>query len=60
MLLGIVNFIPDMGEAYAIVNRLLDALRSGSHLMLSHPTAEVDGEAMEEAMRLWNDSGATR
>jgi hypothetical protein len=59
MLLGIVNFITDTDEAHTIVNRLLDGLPSGSYLVISHPTAEIDGEAMEEAMRLWNESGAT-
>ncbi len=58
MLLGIVNFITDNDEAHTIVNRLLDALPSGSYLVISHPTAEIDGEAMEEAMLLWNESGA--
>jgi hypothetical protein len=58
MLLGIVNFITDTGEAHAIVNRLLRALPSESYLVLSHPTAEVDGEAMHKAMRHWNESGA--
>jgi S-adenosyl methyltransferase len=58
MLLGILNFITDTDEAHAIVNRLLDAVPSGSYLVISHPTAEIDGEAMEESMRLWNESGA--
>jgi len=58
MLLGILNFITDTDEAHNIVNRLLAALPSGSYLVISHPTAEIDGEAMAEAMRLWNDSGA--
>ncbi len=58
MLLGILNFITDADEAHAIVDRLLDALPSGSHLVMSHPTADVDGEAMKKAMRLWNKSGA--
>jgi S-adenosyl methyltransferase len=58
MLLGILNFIPDTNEAHTIVNRLLAALPSGSYLVISHPTAEIDGEAMKEAMRLWNQSGA--
>ena len=58
MLLGILNFVPDDVEAHAVVDRLLRALPAGSYLVLSHPTAEVDGEAMAEAMRLWNDSGA--
>ena len=58
MLLGILNFITDTNEARSIVNRLLAALPSGSYLVLSHPTAEIDGEAMKEAMQLWNRSGA--
>ncbi|MGH3854956.1 MAG: SAM-dependent methyltransferase [Pseudonocardiaceae bacterium] len=58
MLLGILNFITDTGQAHAVVNLLLDALPSGSHLVVSHPTAAIHGEAMDEAMRLWNESGA--
>ncbi|MGH4006849.1 MAG: SAM-dependent methyltransferase [Pseudonocardiaceae bacterium] len=55
MLLGIVNFIVDNDEAHAVVNRLLDALPSGSYLVLSHPTTEVDAEAALEVQRLWNE-----
>lgn len=58
MLLGIVNYIIDCDEAHAVVNRLLDALPSGSYLAMSHPTAEIHGEAVEESMRLWNSTGA--
>jgi len=56
MLLGILNFILDDREAHTIVNRLLDALPSGSYLAVSHPTAEVDTERVLEGMRLWNES----
>ncbi len=55
-----LNFITNDDEARAIVKRLMGALSSNSYLLLSHPTAEVDAEAMERAMRLWNDSGAAR
>lgn len=41
-----------------MVDRLLDALPSGSYLALSHPTAEVHGAAVEASMRRWNESGA--
>lgn len=58
MLLGILNFIPDTDQAHAIVDRLLAALSPGSYLVISHPTAEIDGAAMREAMRFWNESGA--
>ncbi len=55
MMLGILNFVLDTGEARAIVNRLLDAVPSGSYLAVSHPTLELGGEANEEAMRFWNE-----
>jgi hypothetical protein len=59
MMLGILNHIVDDEQAHAIVNRLLDAVPSGSYLVIGHPTAEVHGEAMEESMRLWNERGGT-
>jgi hypothetical protein len=58
MLLGVLNYIIDCDEAHAVVDRLLDALPAGSYLTISHPTAEVHGEAVEESMRLWNSTGA--
>ena len=58
MLLGIINYIIDDAEADAVVERLLAALPSGSYLALSHPTAEIHGEAVEASMRHWNESGA--
>ncbi len=59
MMLGILNHIVDDTEALAVVNRLLDAVPSGSYLVVGHPTAEVHGEAMKESMRLWNERGGT-
>jgi hypothetical protein len=58
MLLGIINYIMDDAEAHTVVSRLLGALPSGSYLAMSHPTAEIHGEAVEESMRHWNSSGA--
>ena len=58
MLLGIINYVTDTVEAHAVVNRLLDALPSGSYLAMSHPTAEIHGAAVEASMRRWNESGA--
>jgi O-methyltransferase involved in polyketide biosynthesis len=58
MLLGIVNFIVDDAQAAAIVGRLVEAVPSGSYLVISHPTREVSPEAVDEAMRRWNASGA--
>ena len=55
MMLGILNFVLDTGEAAAIVNHVMDAVPSGSYLVVSHPTLELGGEANAEAMRFWND-----
>jgi O-methyltransferase involved in polyketide biosynthesis len=57
MLLGILNFVVDDDEAYAIVDRLLDAVPSGSYMAVVHPTQEVHGEAMAETLRRWNERG---
>ncbi len=58
MLLGILNFVVDDDQAHAIVNRLLDAVSSGSYLAVVHPTQEVHGEAMADTLRLWNERGS--
>ncbi|MFD7865348.1 SAM-dependent methyltransferase [Streptomyces sp. NPDC059783] len=55
MMLGILNFVPDTDEALSIVRRLMDAVPSGSHLVLTHPTLELGGEGNEAAMRFWNE-----
>lgn len=56
MLLGILNFIPDTAQATAIVRQLVEAIPSGSYVVISHPTTELDGEANREAMAFWNDN----
>jgi hypothetical protein len=59
MLLGIINYIVDDAEAHTVVKLLLDALPSGSYLAISHPTAEIHGEAVDASMRHWNENGGT-
>jgi hypothetical protein len=56
MLLGILEHILDTDEAYAIVRHLLDALPSGSYLVLCDPTTEIHREVMLAAIRQWNQS----
>ncbi|MFD9838655.1 SAM-dependent methyltransferase [[Kitasatospora] papulosa] len=56
MMLGILNFVLDTAEARGIVTKLMDALPSGSHLVLTHPTTELGGEGNEAAMRFWNEN----
>jgi S-adenosyl methyltransferase len=59
MLLGVVNHIMDDAEAYGAVARLVAALPAGSHLVLSHSTAEIHGELMLEVMRETTARGGT-
>ncbi|MFF2569179.1 SAM-dependent methyltransferase [Streptomyces sp. NPDC058084] len=56
LMLGILNFVLDTDEARAIVRTLMAAVPSGSHLVLTHPTYDVDlgGEANVAAMEFWN------
>ncbi|MFF0729250.1 SAM-dependent methyltransferase [Streptomyces sp. NPDC004134] len=56
-MLGILNFVLDDDQAQDIVHRLLDSVPPGSHLVISHPTTEVDGEAMTGAVGYWNSQG---
>jgi hypothetical protein len=58
MLLGILNFVVEDDVAHGIVTKLVDALPSGSYLVVSHPTVEVHREAVERAIQMWNASGA--
>lgn len=46
-MMALLHFITDEGRPYELVSRLMDALPSGSHLMLSHCTPELDPEAWE-------------
>ncbi|MDX3733865.1 SAM-dependent methyltransferase [Streptomyces caniscabiei] len=57
-MLGVLNFVMDTDEAVAVVRRLVDAVSPGSHLVISHPATEVDGEAMTQAVEYWNGQGS--
>ncbi|MFD3627112.1 MULTISPECIES: SAM-dependent methyltransferase [Streptomyces] len=58
MMLGILNFVLDTGQARHIVRRIMAAVPSGSFLVLTHPTsdAEVGGELQVPAMEFWNEN----
>ncbi|MFG2502253.1 SAM-dependent methyltransferase [Streptomyces sp. NPDC048441] len=58
MMLGILNFVLDTGEAQEIVRRIMASVPSGSYLALTHPTTDTDlgGEGNVEAMRFWNEN----
>jgi len=54
MLLAILHYIPDLGEARAIVGRLLSAVPSGSYVTISHAASDISPEAMAEMIRRMN------
>ncbi|MFI0371797.1 SAM-dependent methyltransferase [Actinomadura sp. 1N219] len=56
-LMGVLEFIPDDDEAYAIVRRLMDAVPPGSHFAMSDGTNVVHGEASDRIVEVWNASG---
>ena len=59
-LLGVVIFINDDEEAYGIVRGLVDAVPSGSYLVLSHTiTSPATGE-MDAAVAFWNEHGTPK
>ncbi|TFE29586.1 hypothetical protein E0F15_13020 [Frankia sp. B2] len=53
---AIFHFIPDADDPYGIVRRLLDALPSGSYLVLTHGTGDYDPDA-ERAAEAYRQKG---
>jgi O-methyltransferase involved in polyketide biosynthesis len=54
MLLGVMHFISDDDQLQHIVDRLLAAVPSGSHIAVANTTTAVNGETTAEAVRVWN------
>ena len=59
MLLGVIHHLTDHDEAAAVVQRLVDAVAPGSHLVITQTTNTVTGAAMDEAVRQWNEASPT-
>jgi O-methyltransferase involved in polyketide biosynthesis len=59
MLLGVIHHLTDHEEAAAVVKRLVDAVASGSYLVVTQTTNQVTGAAMDEAVRQWNEASPT-
>ncbi|MDX6361566.1 SAM-dependent methyltransferase [Streptomyces sp. NPDC058274] len=60
MLLGVVIFVGDDDEAYGLVRRLLEALPSGSHLVLSHTITSPEMPDVDAAVAFWNEHGTPK
>jgi hypothetical protein len=57
VLVAILHHITDFDQARSIVNRLVEAVPSGSYLMLSHSTNVIHGAVSDEAVGRWNKFG---
>lgn len=55
MLVAVLQYIADADDPYGIVTRLLAALPSGSHLVISHPASDIGAEQVAESMRRYNE-----
>ena len=54
MLLAILHYVPDLGEAQRIVARLVSAVPFGSYLTISHAASDISPEEMAEMIKRMN------
>jgi O-methyltransferase involved in polyketide biosynthesis len=54
-LLGVLNFVIDDDVAQTVINRLLNAVPTGSYLAIAHASNEVNPAEAEAARRFWNE-----
>ena len=59
-MLGVVIFIGDDEDPYAMVRRYLDRLAPGSYLVLSHTITRPDMPDVDAAVAFWNEHGTPK
>jgi len=59
-MLGVVIFINDHEEPYGLVRRFLDAVPSGSYLVLSHTITSPVMPDVDAAVAFWNEHGTPK
>jgi O-methyltransferase involved in polyketide biosynthesis len=60
LLLGVLHFIPDEDDPYAIVTRLMDATAPGSFLVIGHGASDIQADAVPELTRRYNERSSAR
>ncbi|MFI5756717.1 SAM-dependent methyltransferase [Streptomyces sp. NPDC051569] len=58
MFVAVLQYIPDAEDPHGIAARLLEALPSGSHLVVSHPAADITADEVAQSMRVYNERAA--
>jgi SAM-dependent methyltransferase len=59
-LLGIVHFVRDDQEARDVVQRLVDALPSGSFLTIAHGCHDINRAEADDIVSFWNEHGTPK
>jgi hypothetical protein len=60
LLVAILHFVRDDEDPYGVVNRLMDAMPSGSYLVICHAASDIDAQASAEMTDRYNElSSAT-
>ena len=54
LLIGVLHFLTDSEDPYAIVARLMDAVPSGSYLAIVHGASDIQAEAVAESTQTYN------
>jgi O-methyltransferase involved in polyketide biosynthesis len=55
ILLAILHYIPDLEECRRVMDRLTEAVPSGSFVVMSHAASDIDADQMAEMIRRMNE-----
>jgi len=59
IIVGTLHLISEEEQPYPIVARLLDAVPSGSYLLINHPASDIQAHVVAEGAKRYNQSVAT-
>ena len=59
-LLGVLHFILDDEDARAVLHRLVDALPSGSYLVIAHGCHDINRAEADDIVSFWNEHGTPK
>lgn len=59
LLVAVLHFVTDEEDPDGVVATLLEALPTGSHLVLSHATVDIHDDAREDAVNVYRNATAT-
>ena len=60
LLIAVLHFVQDSDDPYRIVKTLMDAVPSGSYLVILHAASDVGSDDMPEAERRYNEQASAQ